>query len=107
MERIKVNDVIKQMSRINENGQRAMFDLTYRTYNAYNGLGGKLVEYKRCRLVMRNNKKTAEDRLKIIKKVKNPNHWDNMTRNIEFLNGDVKTIHFRFIITFNNQEVIF
>lgn len=63
MEIIKVSEVLKQMYRFNEHGQRVMFDLTYRTFNEYNGLGGKLKIYKRCRLVMRNNKKTTEERL--------------------------------------------
>lgn len=107
MEKIKVSEVLKEMSRINKDGQRVMFDLTYRTYNKYNGCGGVLKSYKRCRLVMRNNKKTVEERLKIQKKTKNPNHWEHKTRNIEFLDGTVRKINFDFIITFNNKEVIY
>lgn len=106
MDKIKLADVLKEMRTIVD-GKRTMFDLTYRTFNQYNKMGGEFKEYKRCRLVMRNGKKSDLERLKVQKKTKNPNHWDNKTRNIELLNGDVKTIHFKYIITFNGLNVIY
>ena len=89
MEIIKLSDVLKQMTNI-QDGKRPMFDLTYLTFNQYNGMGGELIEYKRCRLVMKNGNKSEIEKLKVQKKSKNPNHWDNKTRNIELLNDEVK-----------------
>lgn len=39
---------------------------------------------------------------------RNPNHFENKTRNIKVLpQGDIKTINIRFIIEFNGKKVIY
>lgn len=39
---------------------------------------------------------------------RNPNHWDNKTRNIKVLpQGDIKKIHINHIIEFNGKKVVY
>lgn len=38
--------------------------------------------------------------------LKNPNHYENATRNIQYPNGDINTIHIRLIRVFNNKTVL-
>jgi len=38
---------------------------------------------------------------------KNPNHFDNKTRNLSLPSGDKRKINIRYIIEFNNQKVIY
>lgn len=48
-----------------------MFDLNYRTINKYNGMGGELIKYTRCGLVIKNGKKSKIEKFKVWKKSKN------------------------------------
>ena len=38
---------------------------------------------------------------------KNPNHWQNKTRNLKLSDGTIKKICILFIIAFNGKEVIY
>lgn len=52
-----------------QNGKRHMFDLTYCTINKYNGIRGKLIQYKRYRLVMKNGNKSEIEQIIVAKKI--------------------------------------
>ena len=38
---------------------------------------------------------------------KNPNHWQNKTRNLKLSDGTIKKICILFIVAFNGKEVIY
>lgn len=38
---------------------------------------------------------------------RNPNHWSNRTRNIEFQNGEKRKMHISLMMEFDNEEVIY
>lgn len=38
---------------------------------------------------------------------KNPNHWENRTRNIKLENGEIKKINILFVDSFNGKKVVF
>jgi hypothetical protein len=37
---------------------------------------------------------------------RNPNHYDNSTRNIKLPNGEIRKIHIRLVRKFNNKTVL-
>ncbi len=76
------------------------FTLEMRTFNRYNKSGGKTIFYENCEL-LRPPKKKGLVRLSDPTPFKNPNHFENRTRNIKLPDGDIKTIHIIYIIRFN------
>lgn len=88
------------------------FDLRYRTFNGQTKQGGKLIEYKGVKHLPSANPNASaslapEAVFSRDKTSRNPNHFDNRTRNIELPNGDIKTIRIDFIIEINGNTVIY
>lgn len=97
-----------------DNGQAVPFSIKTRTLNRYSKKGGKLNSYPEARLVMSEKQEriTNVDALRkmkprVLRERKNPNHFNNKTRNIRLPNGDRKKIHIRFIVEFNGQKVMY
>ena len=87
------------MRKLDESKKPMPFSITVRTYNKQNRFGGKLCTYHGATLMQQpRNKRNFE---------KNPNHWENKTRNIKLHNGTIKKICILFIIVFNGKEVIY
>jgi len=88
------------LSEVLERMKEAPFTLEMRTFNKYNKSGGKTIIYEDCEL-LRPPKKKGVKRLADPTPFKNPNHFENRTRNIKLPTGEIKTIHIIFIIRFN------
>ncbi|MGD1319531.1 hypothetical protein [Chryseobacterium sp. 2R14A] len=93
------------LSEVLEKMKEANFTLEVRTFNRYNKTGGKTVIYSNVEL-LRPPKKKGLQRLADPTPFKNPNHFENRTRNIKLEDGTIKTIHIIFIIRFNGIKVI-
>lgn len=101
---ITLKDALKIFSVKDNNGLYKPFDLTYRTFNATNKKGGKLINYDNVRYLpsAKTDVVVNED-----KTVRPPNHFLNRTRNIELQSGEIKSIKIDFIISINNKKVIY
>jgi hypothetical protein len=111
-EKISLKEGLAILNQKDEKGTLIPFDLTYRTFNATSKQGGKLKTYSGARLLLEKNpnaahRDTLENILTPIKKSKNANHFDNRTRNIELQDRSVVTLRIDFIISINNQEIIY
>jgi len=97
--KIFLKDALVEMRKLDEHKKPVPFSITVRTYNKQNRFGGKLCTYHGATLMQQpRNKQNFE---------KNPNHWENKTRNIKLHNGTIKKICILFIVTFNGKEVIY
>lgn len=100
------------MQKTGKNKIPVKFSIQVRTFNSQNKTGGRLVKYENATLLMKPEKKQKvfnpmehlyrSDRVR-----KNPNHWDNRTRNIETESGQVKKIKILYITKFNGLDVVY
>ena len=103
---IFLKDVLSEMKRQDEYKNPLPFSIKVRTFNLKNKKGGKLLEYKNATLMQPPKKKGAK-RLAMDTEFKNPNHFENRTRNLKTENGEIKKIHTIFIDEFNGLKVVF
>lgn len=116
-ETIYLTEVLKIMRTPNEEGRAIKFDISVRSLNKNSKTGGKLKFYKDAKLVMKEkpldknsiyalkNFKPSEKKEDTFRK--NPQHFQNKTRNIRLENSEIKKIHINHIITFNDLNVIY
>ena len=109
---IFLRQVVAEMERVNEKGEAVPFDMEVWTYNRHNKSGGDLKKYTGAKLLIPKKMKgkifvVAEHQFREDKKRKNPNHWQNATRNIETQSDMVRKINIRLIKKFNDLEVIY
>ena len=99
VEKIFLKDALAEMRKLDTEKKPIPFSLAVRTYNKQNRFGGKLLIYHNATLMQQpKGKKDFE---------KNPNHWNNKTRNIKLADGTIKKIIILFIVAFNGKEVIY
>ena len=111
---IFLSEVIKKMAAPDKYGKAVPFSISWRTMNRYSKKGGKLMSSKNAVLVMK--EKTGAPTIETLRFApnlpkparRNPNHWDNKTRNIriEGRPNPIK-IHINNIITFNGMQVVY
>jgi hypothetical protein len=106
-----LRQVLEEIKKTDEKGDALPFDIEFRTYNN-NKMGGVLKRYERAKLLIGKKLKgkpfvDAEYFYRKQRVRKNPNHFDNRTRNIELPGGQIKKINILFITKFNNHEVIY
>ena len=114
-ETIYLKEVLEIMRTPNSEGKAVKFDISVRTFNRNSKTGGTLNSYENAKLVMKEKgmDKDSIYALQHFKKPKtpkirkNPQHFENKTRNIRLENGEVKKIHIRYIISFNGKKVIY
>lgn len=92
------------LSEVLEKMKEAPFTLETRTFNRYNKSGGKYMIHRNAEL-MRPPKKKGLIRLSDPTPFKNPNHFENRTRNIK-VDGEIIKINIAFIIKFNGYTVV-
>lgn len=92
------------MKKLDENKNPVPFTITVRTYNQQNKVGGRLVTWDNA-LLMQPPKSAGKIRLSQKIDFKNPNHFENRTRNLKTSEG-IKKIHILFITRFNGYDVI-
>lgn len=110
--KIFLRQVLEIIKKTDADGKAIEFDIQFRTFNKNNKSGGALKKYQRARLLIgkKLNGKPfidIEHFYRVDRVRKNPNHWDNRTRNIELQNGQIKKMNIRYITNFNGLEVIY
>ncbi len=107
---ITLSDALKIIDATDHNGSAIPFDISFRSLNRQSKTGGKLYEYKQVIKYVKVKSKNP-NYLAIAqsstKRKRNPNHFENRTRNVQLQNGDIRTIHIRLIISINGQKVIY
>lgn len=85
----------------------AVVSLGFRTWDFRRNRGGEYVNVPEARIY---NHQTFEERKQARNAVRynrNPNHYDNSTRNIVILpNGEIRKLHIRLIHQFNGKIVL-
>lgn len=108
-----LRQVLTEMEKVDSLGNAVPFTIHYRTYNQNNKTGGRHIVYENVKLLIKpkakkENKFIPEQHLFRQHRVrKNPNHWDNKTRNIETPAGMIKSIKILYITKFNGLEVVY
>lgn len=110
---ISLSEALSIINRKAKDGSAFPFDVSVRTLNRNSKTGGKLINYKGAKLLINENSKNKTgskllDNVLVAETVKrNPNHWENRTRNILLPNGEKRKLRFRLIIDINNQKVVY
>ena len=107
MDSIKLNEAL----RIMKSGE--IFSIQFVTFDKKRKTGGFIKHYPEARLLLKDDKEK-----KVVKsssgaapiKTKNPNHWDNATRNIKVIVNGIessgnKKLHIFLITMFNGKRV--
>ncbi len=99
-----LREVRKEMERLDKNKNPIPFSITVRTYNQQNKVGGRLVTWDHATLMQ---PPKAPGKIRLSQKIdfKNPNHFENHTRNLK-TNQGIKKINILFITKFNGYDVI-
>lgn len=110
--RIFLRQVLEDIKKTDSQGNAVAFDIEFRTRNKNNNTGGVLKKYAGAKLLIGTKQKgkpfiDAEHFYRVERVRKNPNHFENATRNIELENGRILKLNFRYITKFNGQEVIY
>ena len=101
---IFLKEVLKEMKKLDSKKNPIPFSISFRTYNQQNKSGGRLISYDNATL-MQAPPEPGAMRLSQNIDFKNPNHWENHTRNIN-TNFGIKKIHIFFITKFNGLDVV-
>ncbi|MBN8565235.1 MAG: hypothetical protein J0M25_00685 [Flavobacteriales bacterium] len=111
VQHIFLRQVLKEIEKTGPDKKPVLFEIEYRTFNSNNKSGGALKKYKGRLLVKPISKGKVfnpyEHEYRVFRARKNPNHWDNRTRNIELENGMIRTIKILYIIKFNGVPVAY
>lgn len=99
-----IRDVLLEMRKLDSKKNPVPFSVSYRTYNRQNKMGGRLVSYHNATLLQA-PKTPGSVRLSQNIDFKNPNHFENYTRNIKTGEG-IKKLNLLFITEFNNHTVV-
>lgn len=109
---IFLRQVLIEIEKLDENKKPITFELEARTFNSNNKTGGRLVVYTSAKALQRKKLKGEifnpfEHDYRQFRVRRNPNHWDNRTRNIETKAGMIKKVKILYITKFNGLEVIY
>lgn len=109
VERIFLKDALKTIGLRDKDGKPYPFDIAYRTFNKQTKKGGKMMRLKGVKLLPEANKSENNISVESIfdnRPSKNPNHFQNRTRNIELPNNSIKTVRIDFITEINGKQVL-
>lgn len=94
---ISIKDMLNIMQMRGHDRELIPFSITFVTADLRKGTGGKKIVFDQAVFVGGVSKKS---------KVRNPNHYDNFTRNIRHVQSDrIITIHPLLVMKFNGMEV--
>lgn len=111
-ETVFLRQVIKELEKVDSKGNSIFHEIEYRTFNTNNKSGGALKKVK-ARLLIKNKLKGKvfdpfENGFRLSRDRKNPNHWLNVTRNLELeKSGLIRKVKIRYITKFNGVEVVY
>ena len=88
------------------------FDVAFRTLNRNSKSGGALRSYNGVSILTSiqkqlTNKQVVENLHLANRTKRNPNHWENRTRNLKKANGEIFKVNIRLIDSINNQKVVY
>lgn len=95
---ITLKQMCQQMARLDAQKNPVAFSLKIWEFNTQNKRAGTLREYKGVTLMQKGRGNPYE---------KNPNHWENRTRNLKLPEGGIKKIHIIFVKEFNGITVVY
>jgi hypothetical protein len=110
---IRLWEALEIMDSTDAHGRPARFQVKFVTANRMTREGGEIIEVKdacKCPVRTKNGQEIYPERknLQASERItKNPNHWENSTRNIKLANGQKRKLHIRLIIEFNNKKVCY
>ena len=111
---IRLSDVLDLMDQIGDDGKPIPFQMKFVKADRTRGTGGDIIEIHSGRKVISKDKKgnpVFDLRPKVQASAtstkKDPRHWVNATRNILLENGEIRKVHIRLIIQFNQQKVCY
>nr|WP_315245154.1 hypothetical protein [uncultured Flavobacterium sp.] len=109
---IFLRQVLEEIKKTNALGEGVPFDIEFRTYNKNNKMGGVLKKYNDVKLLIGVKMKgkpfiEADHFYRTARKRKNPNHFENRTRNIELSSGHIKKLNILYITKFNGLQVVY
>lgn len=112
MEMISLKEVLEQMNKKDNRQNAVPFSCSVYTLNRNSKKGGRLIQYENVKLLVGKKATLSEQALFVsastLPKVRrNPNHFKNATRNIELQDGKIKTLHIRYIDTFNGKKMVY
>lgn len=105
---VSFSEVIAIIDRVDKEGRPFPFDISFRTIQRNSKTGGKLITYKGVKkYVPRKFQKSKASQVKDVQELpgikRNPNHFENRTRNLELQNGEIKKVKIRHIISLNGK----
>lgn len=102
-----LRDVLADMKKLDGAKNPIPFTISVRTFDKRNAKGGVLKTYHNATL-MQQGKKRSLTSLASGKDLKNPNHWENKTRNIKVPEyARPQKINILFIIKYNGFNVVY
>lgn len=109
---IFLRQVLQEMKKTNSLGEAVPFDIEFRTYNKNNKMGGVTKKYIGAKLLISQKLKgkpfiDSDHFYRPVRVRKNPNHFQNRTRNIEIPSGHIKKLNILYITKFNGLQVIY
>lgn len=112
-EAINLKQALKIIELKNSEGFPIPFDITFRTLNRNSKTGGSLRSFSKAKILTSIPKQKISEQ-KILENLKiaptfrkDPNHWENRTRNLQKDNGEIFKVNIRLIISINNQKVVY
>lgn len=103
---IFLREALLEMKKLDEKKNSIPFSIKVRTFSVQNKTGGAVKFYPEAVLIQAPKRKDIK-RLKMDTPFRNPNHWENRTRNLKLPTGEIKKINILFIEEFNGQKVVF
>lgn len=108
MNYILLKDALREIDRVDESKNPIPFACRFVTADRKRNTGGEIITVvnavkcvgKKDGEIVFLGRETAAPR-------RNPNHYENATRNIALQNGAIRKMHIRLIIEFNGQKVIY
>lgn len=98
MEMIRIAEMLTIMNTWEKRGERVPFSITWVKCDEKQGTGGEKITLDQAVLVGNAHSKSEK---------RNPNHFENYTRNIRAYEGDrIMKIHIPLVTRFNGKQVI-
>lgn len=105
--RMYLRDVLRDMKKLDEEKNPIPFVVSVRTFDKQNLKGGIFKTYENATL-MQQGKKRSLTSLATVKNLKEPNHWQNKTRNLK-VPGETRPrkMNILFIVKYNGYNVVY
>ncbi|WP_104810224.1 hypothetical protein [Polaribacter filamentus] len=111
MSTVGFSECLAIINQKDKRGNSVPFDADVYSLNKNSKKGGVLKIYRNVKLLAwEKQERTLRGQIKAasteVRSKRNPNHFNNRTRNIELANGEIKKIHLRLIDSINAKKVL-